>query len=100
MITETEKNPSTRKRANAPAVGSHLAFSNDRMAATTASQTNASITMYSTGVGTLLPALKKTSTVPTQVTASVPPIHTGLVIQYRKLFTAPTKWPKASRVHR
>ena len=50
--------------------------------------------------GHAVPLLKKTLTVPTQVTASVPPIQTGLVIQYRKLFTAPARWPKASRVHR
>ena len=28
----------------------------------------------------------------------MPPIHTGLVIQYRKLLTAPARCPKASRV--
>jgi hypothetical protein len=49
-------------------------------------------------VGTLFPWLKNTSTAPMQEMASVPPIHTGLVIQYRKLFTAPARCPKASRV--
>jgi hypothetical protein len=32
--------------------------------------------------------------------ASVPPIHTGFVTQYRKLLTAPARCPKARRVHR
>jgi hypothetical protein len=36
----------------------------------------------------------------TQAPASVPPIHTGLVIQYRKLLTAPTRRPKASLVQK
>ena len=33
-----------------------------------------------------------------QLIVSEPPIQTGLVIQYRKLFTAPARCPKASRV--
>ena len=35
-----------------------------------------------------------------QVMVSEPPIQTGLVIQYRKLFTAPARCPKASRVQK
>ena len=44
--------------------------------------------------------LKNTSTAPTAAPARVPPIQTGLVIQYRKLFTAPTRRPKASLVQK
>ena len=33
-----------------------------------------------------------------QEMASAPPIHTGLVIQYKKLFTAAIRCPKASLV--
>ena len=35
-----------------------------------------------------------------QEAVSEPPIQTGLVIQYRKLLTAPARWPNASLVHR
>jgi hypothetical protein len=49
-------------------------------------------------VGTALPLLKNTSTAPMQEMASVPPIQTGLVIQYRKLLTAPARCPNASLV--
>ena len=51
-------------------------------------------------MGTLLPWLKNTSTAPMQLMVSVPPIQTGLVIQYRKLFTAPARCPKARRVQK
>ena len=44
--------------------------------------------------------VKKTLTAPTQEAASEPPIQTGLVTQYRKLFTAPASRPNASLVHR
>ena len=47
-----------------------------------------------------LPFVKKTVTPPTQEAASEPPIHTGLVTQYRKLFTAPTRRPNASLVQK
>ncbi len=59
---------------------------------------NTSATMYQTTVGSGLPLLKNTWTAPMQLIARVPPIQTGLVIQYRKLFTAPARCPKASRV--
>ena len=71
---------------------------NEVMAATIEVQTNTSATMYQTAVGSALPLLKNTSMAPMQLIASVPPIQTGLVIQYRKLFTAPARCPKASRV--
>ena len=45
-----------------------------------------------------MPLLKNTSMAPMQEMASVPPIHTGLVIQYRKLLTAPARRPKARLV--
>src|ERR1700691_2202937 len=100
MMTEIVNTPSRMKRANAPAVGSHLPALNDRMAATIESQTNTSATMNQAAVGSVLPSLKKTCTAPMHEMVSDPPIHTGLVIQYRKLLMAPTRCPKASRVHR
>src|ERR1700691_1304090 len=99
MITVIVNRPSSRNRANAPAVGSHLPTRNDVMAATIVIQTNTSDTMYETPVGRLAPWLKKTSIAPMHEIVSEPPIQTGLVIQYRKLLTAPARWPKASRVH-
>ena len=45
-----------------------------------------------------MPWLKNTWMAPTQLIVSEPPIQTGLVIQYRKLFTAPARCPKASLV--
>jgi len=81
MMTEMVKTPSKMKRAKAPAVGSHLPTLNDMMAATIEAQTNASATMYQTGVGRLRPWLKNTSTAPMQEMVSDPPIQTGLVIQ-------------------
>ena len=75
-----------------------MALLNDMMAARIDSQTNASAMMNHTGVDTFAPWLKNTSTALMQVMVSVPPIHTGLVIQYRKLLTAPARCPKASRV--
>src|SRR5450755_1003369 len=100
MTTEMVKSPSRMKRAKAPAVGSHLPELNDMMAATIEIHTNSSATMYQATVGRLRPWLKNTSTAPMQEMVSDPPIHTGLVIQYRKLFTAPARCPKARRVHR
>ena len=82
----------------APAVGSHLPTLNEVMAAMMDSHTNASAMMNQTGVATLAPWLKNTSTAPMQLIVRVPPIHTGLVIQYRKLLTAPARCPNASRV--
>ena len=90
--------PSTMNRAKAPAVGSHLALLNDMMAARIDSQTNARAMMNHTGVDTFAPWLKNTWTAAMQVMVSDPPIHTGLVIQYRKLLTAPARCPKASLV--
>src|SRR5882757_1820949 len=98
MTTEIVNSPRSRNRAKAPAVGSHLALLNDKMAARIDSQTNASAMMNHTGVDTLAPWLKNTSAGALQLMGSEPPIHTGLVIQYGKLFTAPARCPKASRV--
>src|ERR1700730_3055252 len=98
MMTEIVNRPSTKNRAKAPAVGSHLPTLKDVMAATIDSQTNASAMRYHTGVDTVAPWLKNTSTAAMQLMVSVPPIHTGLVIQYRRLFTAPARCPKARRV--
>ena len=81
-------------------MGSHLPTLNDMIAATIEIHTNASATMYQATVGRDEPWWKNTSTAPMQEIVSDPPIHTGLVIQYRKLLTAPARWPKASRVHR
>ena len=47
-----------------------------------------------------LPLLKKITIAPMQEAVSEPPIQTGLVIQYRKSFTAPARCPNASLVHR
>src|SRR6516165_7766196 len=99
-MTVKVNRPSSRKRANAPAVGSHLPTRNDRMAATTVNHTNTRDTTYVAAIGSGSPPWKKTWSAPTQDTASDPPIHTGLVTQYRRLLTAPTRCPNASRVHR
>ncbi len=98
MTTEIVNSPRSRNRAKAPAVGSHLALLNDMMAARIDSQTNARAMMNHTGVDTFAPWLKNTWTAAMQLMVSEPPIHTGLVIQYRKLFTAPARCPKASLV--
>src|SRR5277367_6704872 len=98
MMTEIVNRPSKTNRAMAPAVGSHLPTLKDVMAATIESQTNVSAMTYHTAVGTLAPWLKNTSTAAMQEMVSEPPIQTGFVIQYRKLFTAPARCPKASRV--
>src|SRR5512142_563767 len=97
-MTEMVNRPSSRNRAYAPAVGSHLPTLNEVIAATIEVQMNTSATMYQTTVGSALPLLKNTSMAPMQLIASVPPIQTGLVIQYRKLLTAPARCPKASLV--
>jgi hypothetical protein len=83
MMTESVNTPSSRKRANAPAVGSHFPTLKDRMAATIDSQTNSSATMNHATAGSVFPWSKKTWTAPMQEMVSDPPIHTGLVIQYR-----------------
>jgi hypothetical protein len=44
-MTETVNRPSSRKRANAPAVGSHLPTRNDVIAATIVIHTNTTDTM-------------------------------------------------------
>src|ERR1700734_2286988 len=98
MATEMVNSPRSRNRAKAPAVGSHLARLNDMMAARIDSQTNARAMMNHTGVNTCEPGLKNPGTAARQLMVSHPPIHAGLVIQYRKLFTAPARCPKASRV--
>src|ERR1017187_7898937 len=97
MTTEREKPPSRRNRAQAPIVGNHLPTRNDRIADSTPIQTKASVNAYQ---GTLLmvtPPRKNTAKTLAASTARVPPSHTGLVTQYRKLFTAPASRPKARR---
>src|SRR5580658_5063179 len=100
MMTEIVNSPRTTKRAKAPAVGSHLPTLKEVIAATIDTQTKTSAMTNHTAVDTLAPWLKNTSTAVIQVMVSEPPIHTGLVIQYRKLFTAPARCPKASRVQK
>src|ERR1700728_4060114 len=99
-MTEMLNRPSSAKRANAPAVGTHLPTRNDAIAVTMVTQTKTSATTYVAGVLRLPLEVKKPLPAPRQGAGSAPPIHTGLVTQYRKLFTAPARRPKASLVQK
>ena len=57
MITAMVKKPSSRNRAKAPAVGSHLPELRDRMAASTATQMNISVMTKNQGVDVAVRAL-------------------------------------------
>ena len=78
MITAMVKKPSSRNRANAPAVGTHLPELSDRMAASTATQMKISVMTKNQGVEKSFPLLKNTSIAVIMENASVPPAD-GLV---------------------
>src|ERR1019366_9467721 len=94
MMTESVNTPSTMNRAKAPAVGSHLALLNDRMAARIDSQTNASAMMNQTGVDTFAPWLKNTSTAEMQVIVSEPADHTRISDPVQEVVHRPGQVPE------
>src|SRR3954447_19643382 len=95
MTTLSEKNPSRAIRAQAPRVGIHLPTPNDRIAAHTPNQMNASAKTY---LPTPPRSPKNVLNVSTAVMQSTPPIHTGVDSQYRTVLMRATKRPKARRV--
>src|SRR4051794_18499328 len=93
MITVSVKPPSTATRTQAPIVGIHLPIENDRIAAQTANQMNASANTY-------LPApcsgVKNSPKVAAAVMVSVPPSQIGFDSQYRTAPIDAANRPKAS----
>ncbi len=81
MNTETVKNPSSRKRAQAPEIGIHLPTENDRIAESVPTQMKMMPKAKKAQVGSGLLLLKNVSHVAMASVASVPPNHTGFVIQ-------------------
>ena len=90
------KNDSSPMRAHAPSVGIHLPTPNERIAAQTPNQMNASENRY---CPTLPRSPKNVLNVVTAVMQSRPPIQTGFDSQYRTELIEATKRPQASFVH-
>ncbi len=90
------KKLSSTIRAQAPSVGIHLPTPNDRIAAHTPNQMNASENRY---CPTLPRSPKNVLNVVTAVMHSRPPIQTGFDSQYRTELIDATKRPQASFVH-
>src|SRR3954447_14159403 len=93
MITVSVKKPSTTTRTTAPIVGIHLPIENERIAAHTAIQMNASAKRYFV---TLPSGVKNSPNVATAVIVSDPPSQIGFESQYRTDWIAAVKRPNAS----
>src|SRR4051812_7278342 len=93
MTTLTVKKPSTTTRTHAPIVGIHLPIENDRIAADTPNQMNASAKTYFAAPWS---GVKNSPNVAAAVIVSEPPSQIGLDSQYRTELIAAEKRPKAS----
>ena len=90
------------RRTIAPRFGTHFIWRNDRMFQVTAIQINRKPTRNSSQPRFAIPPnglAQKVSRAAIASTESVPPNHTGLLIQYMTAVMAPARCPKASLTH-
>src|SRR5690349_8299693 len=91
-ITDSEKNPRTMIRTNAPMVGIHLPTPKERIAAHTANQMNASAKRY---LETPCSGVKNSPNVVAAVIVSEPPSQIGFASQYTTDWIAAVNRPNA-----